>query len=215
MFGIELFKGMTDDDIEKVVRSIFEWYIDKCPDIKANYEFNGHEMLLLDKYIKQIHLYTYMKPLILAALFNIRFDINTDLHVFNLFKWEDIDDVTRCVFRPGKFCSIFIDDHIAGMWTDDIRDGYEITLLFRKWWINSLIDHYFDHDQEVLNNFSLNERTEFYKLLEAEIANEMSFNFIKTDHRHSSENVKHYLNLLFESVDSYLEKNKSNRGLLL
>jgi hypothetical protein len=223
MFGINLFKGMTDDDIEKVVRDIFNWYVVSpdaaswaiCPNIRDIYEFNKGESLLCT-YIIRIHLYTYLKPLILAAIFNIRFDIHTDLggelRTFNLFKWEDTD-VTRCVFYPGKFRSIFIDDHIAGMWTDDIRDGYEIALLFRRWWINSLVTHYLG--REVPTSFSPNEQTEFYKLLKAEIADEMPFNFVKTDHCHSSENVRRYLNILFESVDSYLEIYKSNRGIIL
>ena len=224
MFGINLFKGMTEDDIEKVVRDIFNWYVVSpdatswaiCPNIRANYEFNKGESLLYT-YIFRIHLYTYMKPLILAAIFNIRFDINTQ-HIHHLFMWDDYPveikkDIISCVFNPGKFQTIFIDDRIAGMWTDDdIRDGYEIALLFRRWWINSLVAHYLD--QEVLENFSLNEQTEFFKLLKAEIADEMPFNFVKTDHCHSSENVRQYLNILFESVDSHLEKYKSNRGVL-
>ena len=215
MFGIELFKGMTDDDIEKVVRSIFDWYRDRCPNIKANCDFNKSK--ILSTYIKRLHLYTYMKPLILAALFNIRFDINTQ-YIHHLFMWEDYPveirkDITNCVFNPGKFHTIVIDDHIVSLWTDDIRDGHEIALLFREWWVNSLITHYLD--RKATDMLSLDEQTEFYKLLEAEIADELSFNFIKTDHRHSPENVRHYLNLLFESVDSYLEKNKSNRSLLL
>ena len=148
----------------------------RCPNIKENY--------LLGK--ERIHLYTMMKPVILASLFNIT----------TYPKYED----WTMAFNPKLIDYVFIDDRLDNVWIDDIMPTSQIRELFIRWYINSLIANYLN--QSILNTIPEEDHIEFFKLLKKEIRDSHFISSSVIDHSYDSSKVGNRLKNIFESADN-------------
>lgn len=180
MKGILLKPGITEDELESGIRYIFKWYMDNgCPHILHNYRE--------DK--KRVHLFTKMKPIILAKIFNIT-------------TYPKVDD-WNLIFQPPRIDHIFIDDCIDHVWVDDIMPIRDIANLFKRWYINSMIAEYLD--QSILTKIPVNEHDEFFKMLKKEIDTQYIMTMDVIDHNNTSTRVSNSISKLFKIANEEMK----------
>ena len=179
---IVLKKNMTEEELDREILDIFNWYMFKrCPYIEKYYI-----KCITGK--NRIHLYSYMRPIILAKIFNMAISPSTS-------DWQ-------LVFQPVLIKNVYVDDRIDDIWIDDIMPIQTIRNLFKRWYTNSLIAHYLD--QSVLENIQVDDQGEFFKLLKEEINSSYTICGGTIDHSYSSQEVGKKLKRLFKEVDTYL-----------
>ena len=189
MEGIELKPGITEFGLESGIYLIFKWYMENgCRYIRRNY----------DKDKKRVHLYTKMRPIILAKIFNIT-------------TYPKVDDWSL-IFQPPRIDHIFIDDRIDHVWVDDIMPIRDIANLFKRWYINAMIAEYLD--QSILDEVTKYDNVEgqlpltlneFFKMLKKEIDAQYIMTMDVIDHNNTSTRVSSSISKLFKIADEEMK----------
>ena len=188
MEGIELKPGITEDELESGIVHIFKWYMENgCRYIRRNY----------DKDKKRVHLYTKMKPIILAKIFNIT-------------TYPRVTDDWTLIFQPPRIDHIFIDDRIDHVWVDDIMPIRDIANLFKRWYINAMIAEYLDQSilTELYDNVEgqlLLTTVKFFKMLKKEIDAQYIMSMDVIDHNNTSTRVSSSISKLFKIADKEMK----------